>query len=827
MIENSSESPDRLLTQVEVEQRMYLGGIKRAEGMMRKAEENGSADRNPYSKQIFNDYVQPLAQALQADIEKSRPGRAMSHVALLRGMDYGAIAYLAVRTVINICFDPRQKAHDRYIGYQIGTTINSELVLAQIEAHNPALYHTLANDLGRRLSKNERHKLTVHRLQAKKAGIRWVDWPRGSREQVGSYLLGMLSDAGLVEIAETSEIRVGSKKPTVVPRPVTLALHLLERVSKVKGFVAITSPVYGPCVEPPLDWHSMTGGGFHTPELRRTLPMLVRCHPTARPYSREAHPQTVFDAANALQRTAWAVNTRVLDLVTAMSREGLESDEVVTLKDKPKPPKPAWLVPDFDKETMSEAQATEFHKWKRQMADWHTARKLLGAKFSRFYSATRSAEMFRNYPAVYFVYFADSRGRFYTCTYGINPQGSDLQKALIHLSRGKPLDTPDAIRWFHIQGANKFGFDKATLSERFMWAHERRDWVLLQAADPLNNREWMQAGDPFQFLAWCFEYAAWVADPDSFVSHLPISMDGSCNGLQNLSAMLRDEIGGEATNLTDNETMQDIYGRVAEAAVKRLQSARYDDEATEKARQGWLAHGIKRSVVKRAVMTTPYGVTKRTATDYVIEDYLKHEATPFDRTEFRTAAKVLMDVAWPAIGDVVVKGRLCMDWLSKGARKIIKALPEDQEPIITWTSPSGFPASQSYFSREEYRVNTRLAGTVRMLVSVEEGEEADPYRHSSGLAPNFVHSMDAAHLHRVAARCLQHGIDAAMIHDDYGTHAADAALLFRLIREEFVAMYEEFDPVQSMFEKYPEMGQPPSKGTLNIREVLDSAFFFS
>lgn len=29
-------------------------------------------------------------------------------------------------------------------------------------------------------------------------------------------------------------------------------------------------------------------------------------------------------------------------------------------------------------------------------------------------------------------------------------------------------------------------------------------------------------------------------------------MDGSCNGLQNLSALFRDEIGGQATNLTAN-----------------------------------------------------------------------------------------------------------------------------------------------------------------------------------------------------------------------------------------------------------------------------------
>lgn len=820
-----------LLSQVEIEQIMYHGGIKRAETMMAKAEEAGRAHQNPYAKQVMRDFVLPIAEVIRQDLSVSKAGRGAAHIALLKPLDPDTVAFLAVRTALNACMnpEPHRDVNERSVGSKIGSTINSELVLIQLEQHNPELYHTIANDLSRRLSKDERHRMTVFKLQAKKAGIEWTEWPLGAKEQVGSYLLGLMLQAGMLDMQEHRNLIKGHKEI----RPVYLSESTMSTIDKIKGYCAITSPTYGPCVEPPVEWTSPTQGGFHTRELRRTLPMLVRCHPTARPRVRETHMPTVLACVNMLQKTAWAVNTRLLGAIYDLSKAGVATEEIVSLTASPKPARPEGL-PDCKGDEMSDTDRARFTAWKREVSEWHTAKKLLGVKYGRFHAATRAAEMFKEYPALHFVYFADSRGRFYPLTYGVNPQGSDLQKALLKFAVGKPLLTHDAIRWFHIQGANKFGFDKATLSERFMWAFDRKDLICSYADDPVNNRGWLEAGDPLQFLAWCFEYRDFVHNPDTFVSHLPISMDGSCNGLQNLSAMLRDEVGGKATNLTANEVMEDIYRKVAEAALVRLRETSFEDADKEALRIKWIEHGISRSVVKRSVMTTPYGVTRSTATEYVITDYLLHTKTPFIKSEYRTAATILMGAVWPAIGDVVVKGTVCMAWLKKGGRTIIKSLGPDAEPLIEWTSPSGFPSSQAYFEQEAHRIATRLVGTETIKLRVpSEMEEADKAAHSSGLAPNFVHSMDAAHLHRVAARCYWSAesstpIDAvAMIHDDYGTHAADAQQLYELIREEFISMYIEHDPVQEFYERYPCVGEPPEKGTLDIQEVRHSPFFFS
>lgn len=814
-----------LLTQQEVEERMYAGGIKRAETMMAKAEEKGRAADNPYAKEVLRDYVLPLAEAIRAQLDQKRAGRRQAHAALLTGLDPESVAFLAVRSTLNGLLSAGTFSH-RQIAYDIGRTVHNELVLAQIEDFNPELYHTLARDLGRRLSKDERHRMTVFKMQAKQAGILLSEWPIGARDQVGLYLLGLLEVAGMVEI-EPERIERGKS----AKRGVALSRDLLQWIDQSKAHISVSMPVYGPCVEPPKDWTTPNDGGFHTRPLRRNHPRLVRHRLARTALYQEAQMPTVLAAANGLQRTAWQVNEKMLDTVLEVARH-FSAGEITSLADVPKPAAPEWLKEDGAKEARAdwpEDKMVEFKRWKRLMADWYTERKLSATRYSRFYSATRGAEMFRGYPAIYFVYFADSRGRLYPMTYGLNPQGSDLQRALIRFSKGMPVDTPSAIMWFHVQGANKWGFDKATLKERHQWVVDRQDLILSFAEDPVNNTGWKEADSPLQFLAWAFEYKSWVeCSTGEFRSHLPISMDGSCNGLQNLSALLRDEIGGEATNLTANQQMQDIYKRVAQAATIRLQRVALEDPMRDNIRLRWLTAGIARSVVKRSVMTTPYGVTKRSAIDYVIEDSLKKGEVPcFQRPEYMKAAIVLMDGVWPAIGDVVVKGRECMDWLRKSARAILKSFGPEEEPVITWVSPSGFPASQAYYEVEVHRISTRLAGQAKIRV-LSEIDEADVNRHANGLAPNFVHSMDAAHLHLTTAECLRRGIDAlAMIHDDYGTHAANAQTLYEVIREQFVAMYENHDPIADFEKKYPCVSKAPSKGALDIRQVLQSPYFFS
>lgn len=811
-----------MLTQTDLELQMYAFGRSRAERMMASNEEGGRANNNPYAQAIYRRFVLPLAEIIREDLDAKKPGRRKAHTVLLEPMDPEAVAYLAVRNVLNTMMNGTQREDStvpstaRNVITAVGKACYHELMLALFENAEPALFHTLVNDLDRRMSKSERHRMTVFKMQARDNGVPVPEWGAGGTEQVGAYLLDQLEQLGMVE---TRHSTVTAARASAVRQTIEVRLtdEVFGLIGQIKEHIVETTPYYLPCIEQPRDWVAIDDGGFHTREMRRMQPFMVRSY-GERDAMRHADMSRVFAAINHLQSVPWQINGRMLTAIRDVAQH-FDMEEILSQAEFPAPERPDFLMGDMKTEDMSPEQLEQFVAWKREKAEWFTQMKLRGTKYGRFYTATKVAEKFLEFPSLYFVYFADFRGRLYAQTTGVSPQGSDMQKALLRFAVGKPLSTLEAERWFQIHGANKFGYDKESLDDRVQWVRDRRDILCGFADDPIGNAGWTQADSPLQFLAWCFEYADWIRNPHSFESHIPIGMDGSCNGLQNFSAMLRDEVGGKATNLVPSSKPNDIYQMVADVSALKLRQDAPDERGF---RDRWLSHGINRSLVKRSVMTLPYGSTRFSCADFIVGDYLKMGKVPeFSKIDYAPAAQYLSHFVWDSIGDVVVKAREAMTWLQQSAKQMLK----DGVDVIRWTTPSGFLVCQAYAEQESHRIRTNLCGNAFLRISVDT-DEADLNRHKNGIAPNFVHSYDAAHLTLVTCSAAPEGLHLAMIHDDYGTHAADAQRLYILIRETFVAMYEGCDPLQELADRYA-LSDPPEKGSLNLRAVLDSPYFFS
>jgi DNA-directed RNA polymerase len=158
-------------------------------------------------------------------------------------------------------------------------------------------------------------------------------------------------------------------------------------------------------------------------------------------------------------------------------------------------------------------------------------------------------------------------------------QSDDLGAALLTFpqSEGKRLGA-EGLSWLRQHGPNLFGHgvDKMSLSARESWglfiaegADDDEFNVHKVADNPIGNDFWKQTDKPWQFLAWCFEYSAALRHPEgpeNFVSTLPVAIDGSCNGLQHLSAVMRDEVGGPLVNIRtaeDFEDPEDVYEAIA------------------------------------------------------------------------------------------------------------------------------------------------------------------------------------------------------------------------------------------------------------------------
>jgi len=416
----------------------------------------------------------------------------------------------------------------------------------------------------------------------------------------------------------------------------------------------------------------------------------------------------------------------------------------------------------------------------------------------------------------------------------LNPQGSDHAKALLTFAEGKPITDHVAQGWLMIHGANTYGFDKASLEDRIDWTSEHEEDILACAADPIGHRFWWDADSPWMFLAFCNEYAAFKREGFGYVSSLPVSIDGSCNGLQHYSAMLRDEIGGAAVNLIPSEKPQDIYQKVADVVVGKLD--RIVEQAGDKAHLArmWLKFGINRKTTKRQVMVLPYGATRFSMVAYttlhITERLEAGDVDPFGQDRW-AAARFLGGLIWEAVGEVVVAARQAMDWLQSVARlAAAEGLP------INWTAPTGFLVQQAYKSVRHRQIKTRILGTILKLSLYEETPFIDKRRQAAGIAPNFVHSMDGAALCFSVCYARENGISSfSTVHDSFGTVAADVETLGRCLRLAFVDQYEDDVLAKFRREVTPMLSdkatgkllEPPLAGHLDLSQVMQSDFFFA
>lgn len=799
-----------MLTQAELEQEMVDGGRAKVLGSFNRNEEAGTAHNNPYASAVYRRFVVPLADMITAYVGEVKRGVAASGKALLRAHDPMLLAVITVRTLMDTNMQTKKNAPTS-VARMIGQTIYGEALLEAFENVEPDLYYTLVRDFERRMTKSERHRLTVFKMQAEQAGVPIPAWSPEDKLAVGTTLIYLAREAGLIVM---SDVREGKK--TI--RQYAMAADVAGMMDHIKGFVAGIQPISLPCVEPPRDWVTANDGGYHTEVMRRVAPCCIRGRPKVEDLTDV--PEVPLRALNVLQRRPWRINADVLETVDLVGQR-FDVGEVLAQAELPKPKAPEWLDEDMTKDQMHGGQLAEFAAWKVEMREWYTENKSRGVQWGRYYEAIRVARQFKDVP-FWFVYQYDYRGRAYANTRGVSPQGSDLQKALLRAAEGKPITTAAAKWWFYIAGANRFGFDKATLQERFDWTVERSEMICAIASDPLSNRQWTTADNPFQFLAWCFEFAQYTAMPESFLSHLALGQDGSCNGLQHFSAMLRDEVGGRATNLMPSATQQDIYRLVAEETSRLLASWEDPNPIADR----WKRHRLSRDLVKRSVMTLPYGSTRFSCSDFIFTEYMsKHKAPEFERTEYKKAARWLSVPVWDAIGNVVVKAREAMAWLQNASDELIAAGITE----IVWRSPSGFVVRQRYGKSEYIKVETRLSQTIRIRPTIRlEKEEPCPRRHRNGIAPNFIHSCDAAHMHLLICWADDRGLGhLAFIHDDYGTTADGTPDLHIGIRETFVGMYRDDCPLTRFRDTYGIPDPLPERGDLDLEQVLESTYFFA
>lgn len=772
--------------------------------------------------------VAPMSDAVNdfLDQAKSRTiGRPSTVARLLSQLPAELVAYLAVKETVNVTTGGKPLFRT---ARHLGNVLEDEVRMATFDQLTPTLYRTVERDV-RRKSWDPTHAELIYATAAKAANIELPRWTTSEKVHVGTKLLDLLAEStGLIR-EENKPVR---RNRTV--NYIFLSETGQKWINDHNGKETLLRPALTPTVIPPLPWQGTKGGGYLTHAIRpfRIVKRTRRAHVEA---LEKTNMTPVYQALNAVQDTPWAINTRILAVMEEAALKGILLPGMPPPDPEPLPERPA----DIDTNDAAKRAWKEAAK-----AVYEANAEAEGHRLELAQLLAIGAE-YRDEPTLYFPHQLDFRGRFYALPQRLQPQGSDRAKALLHFATGKPVGRA-GLRWLAIHGANAFGFDKASLDAREDWAWTHTQDVSLCASDPFTWRWWTQADSPWCFLAWCFEWAAAQGggsdQGEGFVSRLPIALDGSCNGLQHFSAMLRDPVAGAAVNLVPGDAPQDIYQRVADRTVERLREI-VDQAAAckvedEKARWShtWQMFGITRDITKRPVMVLPYGGTMSSCLDYTraaVRKQIKGGKTHNFALDLPRAEAFLASVIWAAIGDVVVAARQAMAWLQKVARVATQAgIP------LQWAAPSGFIAHQEYRDTRHRRIKSRLRGSLVYISHHEETDDLDKAKQALGISPNFVHSLDAAAMVLTLTRCLKDEITSfAMIHDSYATHAADTDTLAQHLRSAFTDMYEQHDVLQDFYEAVAKalpsdedrqrLPPPPTRGNLDLKQVLDSAYFFA
>ena len=533
--------------------------------------------------------------------------------------------------------------------------------------------------------------------------------------------------------------------------------------------------------------------------------------------------QQEFDCLNSLQRTAWTINKPLLEVIRTLWDNGQEWAGLPAREDIPLPAYPF----DKDPQEMQDDEKNKFIEWSKKRRDIYRINNRSVSKRIQVERTLQIAKDYTKYDDFYYVWQNDFRSRKYASSTFLSPQSADWSKALLEFGYPVKINNWDDARWLCIHGANLYGNDKVSLNDRETWAWDFAEEAHRIVDNPYDNQLWLEADKPYQFLAWCFELSALVKQGWGFETRLPVSADGSCNGLQHLSAILLDEQGARATNLVPSDLPQDIYTEVAEATIASIKA-----EDTELGRK-CLAFGIDRKLAKRPVMIVPYSGTRHACRAYIeeaINDKIKDGTpNPFGDDLFE-ASSYMAGHVWDAISSVIVSARKVMDYV-----KTIADVYAQMGQHMEWVTPTGWVVLQQYSQTQQKRIKTHINGEVVSL-SFPKEKENTVHRHRTGLgaSPNFIHSLDAAAMTKTINKASTLGIhDYAMVHDSYGTHSSMMPLLSEVLREEFVKMYEQHDVLTELRQHAiitlgtEDVPQPPSCGGLDIRNVLKSDYFFA
>lgn len=811
---------------------------RRLDEILKRARERGTESQTPIGSALVKRLLVPVANCLSGDLDKLLSGQAVEGGAglrLLYDLDPLRIAAIAIRAAIDFKSFPR--AATETAGY-IGRALEEEYLWRLWEKANAREARHVREKVNERTNARVQRKARggyARRLQPEKVASK--EWSEHTRLNVGYRFIDYLVRCGLFR--RTTMYKWRGKGVLGKPAIAVKLTDEAEQWSKdLTDLIIAARPISWPLIIPPVPWTSPIGGGFYGPHginhlvpPRPVRPLNIvsgKASPAHRAAIANADLSSVYAGLNAAQATAWRINRRVYDVMAECIAHGIGPDDLALPDPKARPPR----IDDGVWATMTEDQQRQH---KREI--WVIEEDNRKARRRRIeqHRLMRTAGRFVDYPSIYLAHRLDFRGRVYPVSPDLAPNGSDKEKALLEFSRGDVL-TERGVFWLKVHVANTFGHDKVSFEDRVRWTEDNEALILSTARSPLDDTRWHAVGKKtrWQFLAACLAYEACKrGDP---VCRVPVMLDGTCSGLQHWTAVLRDEKVAPFVNVIDTDKPGDLYSRVADRTITLLLEAakRGEQWALE-----WATWKPDRSVLKPVVMGFPYGKSLMTTLDDVREaaDKLAAEGK-------RPALNWLPEHAGRGAAYAVLAGyarKATMAEVERAAegQRYVQQLVDEWRRVeptrfMSWISPSGWPVVAEYRKAGEKsgQFETEIAGEpIKPRYSIGEGALDWPAARRA-MPPNFIHSIDGAHVVLSLKRAAERGVDQlCAVHDAFGTTPSRTDELREALAETFVEVHRA-EPLGGLARRLGEIGgtrlpTPPERGGLELEEVRRATYLFS
>lgn len=794
--------------QIKWEQECSRRGASNYFARQDRIRDKGRTEQTEAVQYIMRSRLQDIGDAINEDVISGKAGvqskfNRVLTFAIQQGVTPLTLAFLGMQVVIQAISEGKRKNHNRVtkICGAIGERIETEVRCLVFEKTHPAFFDLILKDMQEDNVVSYRHKRKVVMSKLGKTGHN-VDWGTSAKVGIGAKVLQMIElvMGDLIYITQINE-----KKRTVSILCTKPAF--MEWCGEFEKERGLMQPSLLPLKIQPLDWSSDGMGGYYSPRMQFKFPFIKTKGKEHKEFINKYDPAQHILAVNKMQKTAWRINKPLLAIIDEVFREGLgygiPSALPVVIPDIPEDLR-------ITKDQYDEEQWEELKYWKAQAKSAYKEEATRKGRVIQFSSTLQLARELAEWDEFYYTYSCDFRGRVYCATTCLSPQSNELAKSLLLFKKEVTIGQ-DGVSWLALNGADKYGI-KGTYEERLQWTNENRNMFYYIALDPIKFCYWAKADKPYQFLAWVLEWVRleYGSNPEA-KSSLVVGIDGSCNGLQHFSAILRDPVGARATNLCNDHVPQDIYQEVADKCVDELKLR--DDGAAEV----WLKVGIDRGTTKRQCMTLPYGATQQSCREYT-HAWVKEHWASFDLPRHMRwkLASYMSPVIWEAIGKTVVAARVAMTWLQQNVGK----------RYSKWVSPVGFPVYQFYKKVKTERVDTRLAGKTKLTIhNMERLGDPNSFKQRLGIVPNFIHSIDASHMVMTVNATELAGY--SMIHDEFGCHAGHIPILYAATRQQFYNLHYYCNPLEmwAIHQGIP-LEYVPQRGTFDIAEVLSSKYIF-